>query len=184
MKLTKKEARKIQILVAAKTVFVKNGFKGSTTLEIAKEAKISEVTLFRYFSTKRQIFSEVIEPILCTTLEELINFSNELNVEDKLESILYERISMISNNYETVRLILTEESLLTEMGNESFINRILQILKNMLSKTGVPAEDTEFSLRLLMGTILSFLYMPENNAKNIENYVEKVVAIILEKQKN
>ena len=41
-----REDRRAQILDAAMSVFVEKGFTASTTLEIAKAANISEVTLF------------------------------------------------------------------------------------------------------------------------------------------
>lgn len=179
VKRMKKEDRRKQILDAAMTVFVEKGFNGSTTLEIAKAADISEVTLFRYFPSKQEIFLAGIEPILLRTLEGSVNISMELSAEAKLEYILYERISLISKNYQLVKLILAESSLLSELGSENFINRISQILKTMLIQIGIHIDDKEFSLRLLMGSILSFLYMPERDEENIKNYVSKVVALIL-----
>lgn len=179
VKRMKKEDRRKQILDAAMTVFVEKGFSGSTTLEIAKAADISEVTLFRYFSSKQEIFLEGIEPILFSTLEASIHTSMELNAEAKLEYILYERISLISKNYQIVKLILTEAPLLAELGSEGFMNRILQILKTMLIQIGVSKNHREFTLRLLMGSILSFLYMPEKDEENIKKYVSKVVSLIL-----
>lgn len=175
----KKENRRKQILDAAMTVFVKKGFLGSTTLEIAKTADVSEVTLFRYFSSKKEMFLKGIEPILFSTLEETINTSIEFNNVEKLESILYDRISFISNNCQTVKLILSEASLLSELGSENFMNRILQMFKTMLLQIGVSVNDKEFALRLLMGSILSFLYMPESGEENIKNYVSKVVSLII-----
>ena len=47
-----REDRRAQILDAAMSVFVEKGFTASTTLEIAKAANISEVTLFRHFASK------------------------------------------------------------------------------------------------------------------------------------
>ena len=78
----KKENRRKQILDAAMTVFVEKGFLGSTTLEIAKTAGVSEVTLFRYFSSKKEIFLEGIEPILFSTLEDTINTSINFNTAE------------------------------------------------------------------------------------------------------
>ena len=178
-KRMKKEDRKKQILDAAMTVFIEKGFIGSTTLEIAKVANISEVTLFRYFSSKQEIFLSGIEPVLFSTLEVSINTSSELSAEEKLEYILYERISLISSNYKIVRLILKESPFLSGLGSESFMNRILRILQTMLMQIGVPIKDKDFILRILMGSILSFLYMPEMGEENIKNYVSKVVALIL-----
>lgn len=178
-KRMKKEDRIAQILDAAMTVFIEKGFKGSTTLEIAKAADISEVTLFRYFSSKQEMFLKGIEPILLSTLEGSINTSAELSAEAKLEYILYERISVISSNYRVVKLILTEAPLLQSLGSESFVNRIVQILQTMLSQIGISINDKEFTLRVLMGSILSFLYMPEMDKENIKQYVSKVAALIL-----
>lgn len=174
----KKENRRKQILDAAMTVFVEKGFLGSTTLEIAKTAGVSEVTLFRYFSSKKEIFLEGIEPILFSTLEDTINTSISFNTAEKLESILYDRISLISNNHLTVKLILSEASRLSELGSENFMNRILQMFQTMLLQIGVSVNDKEFAIRLLMGSILSFLYLPESGEENIKNYVSKVVSLI------
>lgn len=179
MERMKKEDRRIQILDAAMKVFINKGYNGSTTLEIAKAAEISEVTLFRYFNSKQEIFLEGIKPILFSTLEGTINISNDLSPEAKLEYILYERISLISKNYKIVKLILTETPLLSELGTESFMNRILDIIENMLIQIGLSISDKEYALRVIMGSILSFLYLPEMNTDNTKNYVRKVVSSIL-----
>ena len=59
-----KEKRRLQIIDSAMKLFMKKGYQGTTTANIAKEAGISEITLFRYFSSKKALFKEGIEPIL------------------------------------------------------------------------------------------------------------------------
>lgn len=178
-----KEERRRQILDAAMVVFTEKGYSSSTTTEISKAAGISEVTLFRYFSSKQEIFLEGIRPILFGTLEKTIDISNNYSPVEKLEYILTERISFISQHYEIVRLILKEAPLLKELGNESFIETILKLIKNMLSKIGIMLNNEEFVLRLLMGSILSFLYMPDNNEISIKNYISKVTSMLLNEMK-
>lgn len=175
----KKEERRKQILDAAMTIFVEKGFKGSTTIEIAKAAEISEVTLFRYFSSKQEIFLEGIEPIFIQTLEGSINTSKDLKIEEKLVFILTERIRLISKNYKVVRLILAEESLLEKWGREGFMNRILSIFKQLLKQMGILEQHEDFILRLIMGSMLSFLYIPEENEGQVNQYVNKVVMLIV-----
>lgn len=179
-----KDDRKKQILEAAMEVFIEKGFKGSTTLEIAKKANISEVTIFRYFPSKREMFLQGIEPIMISTLEKTISATNEESVEKKLQYVLYERICLISKNYQVVKLILSEASLLSELGNDNFTNRIIDILKSMLSQIGISIKDKDFTIRLLMGSLLSFLYMPEKNEEVIKNYVSKVVMLVLQANNN
>jgi len=54
-------ASKKKILEAAAELFSQKGFAAVTTKELAAEAHISEVTLFRHFSSKRDIFSSIME---------------------------------------------------------------------------------------------------------------------------
>ena len=173
-----KEDRMKQILEAAMTVFVEKGFNASTTLEIAKAAEISEVTLFRNFSSKQEIFLKGIEPILFNTLKQTINDSKELSPLGKLEYILYDRITLISENREIIKLVLMESHLLAELGNENFMEKILKVLKSNLTKIGIPKENEGFALRMLMGGILSFVYMPETNEESIKKYVKKITSLI------
>jgi len=179
VKRMNKEDRRKLILEAAMKVFVEKGFKGSTTLEIAKTAGISEVTLFRYFKSKQELFLQGIEPILFSTLESSVNILGTESPEQKLENILFERINLISKNYQVVKLILSEEALLTGLGSSNFMNRIIRILKTTLAQIGISINDKDLNLRLLMGSMLSFLYMPEKNEETIREYISKVASLIL-----
>jgi len=174
-----KEERRAQILDAAMTVFVKKGFTASTTFEIARAADVSEVTLFRHFASKQEIFLSGVEPIMLSTLEGSISLSADLSPEEKLAYILFERISLISHNCQVVKLILSEASLLSAVGGESFMSRIIQTLQNMLSLIGIPAQREAFVLRILMGSILSFLYMPQMGDEYIRVFVRQVAAMVL-----
>jgi AcrR family transcriptional regulator len=46
------ELTRKRILVAAQKVFSRDGFQGATTREIAREAGVNEVTIFRHFHTR------------------------------------------------------------------------------------------------------------------------------------
>ncbi len=52
MTATKMELRKKLILDTATKVFARQGFQQATITEIAKEAKVSEASIYEYFSTK------------------------------------------------------------------------------------------------------------------------------------
>ena len=43
-------------------------------------------------------------------------------------------------------------------------------------------ENEEFTLRILMGGLLSFLCMPEKNEENIKKYVNKITSLIFKEQ--
>jgi len=50
-----------KILETAIRLFSERGFNGTTTKEIAEEAGVNEALIFRYFSTKRELYGAIIE---------------------------------------------------------------------------------------------------------------------------
>ena len=52
---------KEKILQASMDLFVRNGYKKTTTKLIAKEAGVNEVTIFRLFGKKKEIIAEIIK---------------------------------------------------------------------------------------------------------------------------
>ena len=55
------ERRVREILGVARQVFSENGFENATTLDIARQAGISEATVFSYFTSKRDLCMQVIK---------------------------------------------------------------------------------------------------------------------------
>ncbi len=58
-RLTAKK-RKSQIVSIATALFVKKGFKGTTTREIAQKAGISEAVIYKYFTRKEDLYKAII----------------------------------------------------------------------------------------------------------------------------
>lgn len=55
------DERKGQIVEVATRLFSENGFRGTTTREIAKAAGISEAVIFKYFSKKEDLYRAIID---------------------------------------------------------------------------------------------------------------------------
>ncbi len=54
-------ATRQRLLDAAARVFARKGLEGATTREIAREARVNEVTLFRHFKTKDNLLAQVVQ---------------------------------------------------------------------------------------------------------------------------
>jgi AcrR family transcriptional regulator len=54
-------ARRAQIVEVATSLFVKKGFKGTTTREIAQKAGISEAVIYKHFARKEDLYTAIIE---------------------------------------------------------------------------------------------------------------------------
>ncbi len=174
-----KEDRQKQILSAAINVFVEKGYNGATTLEIAKAANVSEVTLFRHFDSKKDIFRLSVEPIVFTTLKESITASKNLTKKQQLEYILFERIKLVSKNREVIKLLLMESQINTDLEGINYIEKISLILKETIKNIGLSIDDEQFVMRVLIGGILSFLYLPEQDEEKINSFIQETIKLII-----
>lgn len=77
------------ILNAALKVFAKEGYVGAKTRIIAEEAGFSEMTLFRKFKSKENLFYKLLEEQKRDVLADLFAISRENRIEDPILSLMY-----------------------------------------------------------------------------------------------
>jgi len=100
----KKSETKEQLLKATLKLISEKGYLGATTREIAKEAGVTELTLFRHFGSKEKLFEELVNSYtFLPKLKELLHWRQGLSCEQALTMIarrflltLKERKAMIS----------------------------------------------------------------------------------------
>src|SRR5215813_15002443 len=61
------EDRRLQILKVAMRLFSQNGFRGTTTKEIALAAGVSEAMVFRHFATKQELYAAILDHKACAS---------------------------------------------------------------------------------------------------------------------
>lgn len=173
-----RDERQRQIIEVAMDLFIERGYKGTTTVDIAEAAGISEVTLFRNFSSKRDIFLQGVIPVLTQTLEENL-FSVECeSPRATLERFLVDRLTVISKNHGVVRLVLIENQMNHELADIDFIETIGATIRKGLLEMGFNNMEDDFMIRLVMGSILSFLYLPESDPQKVERFSAQLAATI------
>lgn len=98
----------VRIVHAAAALFSRQGYHGTSTREIARLADVSEVTVFRYFDHKDDIFWSALQASLSTIKPRLESFGRSSRSE-KPEVALPEIISLLADiatfSPEIVRLI-------------------------------------------------------------------------------
>ncbi|MBM9498782.1 TetR/AcrR family transcriptional regulator [Leptospira sp. 201903071] len=105
-------AKEKDILQAGEKLFGERGFEGTTTSEIAKEAKVTERTLFKYFPTKKDLYFRILSSIVYETafaeqIPELRKFLEERNISfgQWYLSIMRNRIQAAKGNHHKVRIL-------------------------------------------------------------------------------
>lgn len=77
MALSRKEQTRLKIMDVSLRLFSENGYYQTTTKQIALEAQVNELTLFRHFGTKEKLFQE-------TTA----HYVEEMNIKSEIERLI------------------------------------------------------------------------------------------------
>lgn len=155
---------KEKIQNAALKLFSQKGFNGATTSEIAREAGVAEGTIFRYFPTKKDLLLGVVNPVIVDTLRDVIEKTKHSSPEEVLEAILYNRLELVSQNIELVKIIVSEIQFHPEI-KEKFLTQIIlpaidliqDYFKDQQQKGILRDIDTEISVRVLLGMAAVFV---------------------------
>ncbi len=104
--------RRQEILDTALPIFAAQGFHGTTMAQISSEAQYPLGTIYKYFSSKKQIYNDlVIEKVheLGRILLEISKREN-LDVCGKLKEALFAKALFYKSNSEFVRIYISERS--------------------------------------------------------------------------
>lgn len=159
-------AGKKKVLQTALTLFANNGFHATTTAKIAKQAGVSEGTIYKYFSSKDDLLAKLLQPIL---LEIKDNFFTELDFSTKFEELIHfivtNRIHFIDINFDFIRLLM-QEALTNQLTNQYYAeffvgsNGVLNIINKL--KQSYPeinqALTTTQLLRSIIGPIMAYVF--------------------------
>jgi AcrR family transcriptional regulator len=106
LRFTKEERRK-QILAAATKLFVEKGYHTTRTKDIAQACAVTEPVIYKHFSSKEELFLEVIASIAGETFNN-ISFDSANDTEDILTSFVLNKAESINNNFSLFKRLLSE----------------------------------------------------------------------------
>ena len=100
---------KERIMKAARQLFEVNGFAATTTKEIAKNAGVSEVTLFRHFETKRNLFEQTVHSSLHPyKLEDYLENEAKYDLDADLRIIAKNMRSTLEDNIPLMKMVFKD----------------------------------------------------------------------------
>ncbi|MDA8214754.1 MAG: TetR/AcrR family transcriptional regulator [Nitrospiraceae bacterium] len=158
-----------KILETALKLFSQKGYLGATTKEIAKEAGIAEVTLFRHFPSKENLFEEVINThSFLPALKELMPEIATMSYEKALTVIAKRFLETLSSRKDLIQIMHSEMQRYPEKIHKiyhAFIDEIFKILASyfaeMQKKKILKGFDTEFGARAFLGMFFSYFNVHE-----------------------
>ncbi|MGD9567022.1 MAG: TetR/AcrR family transcriptional regulator [Sedimentibacter sp.] len=157
----KEEDTRERILNAARDVFSKKGYTGSTTKEISLVAEVAEITLFRHFETKNNLFCETISKFIVKPMLNFSTINTKVNSEQVIQKIIEERTYTLRKNRELFICTLYEAQLndeIKEMLKSIFSKVFDEIIHHMGDGDLKSGEKTiEYIAQIILSTIVGLI---------------------------
>lgn len=202
--LTRAEKKRAQIRTAAKELFLRSGFQGTSTDAIAAAAGVSKETLYRYYASKEDLFMDVVRSLTTERLhlaqwtERSTEPTSRQDLRILLRAIARQVVeTMVQPEYQAiVRLMLAELPRFPELGPlfrqtiPEPANKALLTLLHQGQAHGVVRQHINLPLigRMFFSTLLSYgvldgllsnaptPHLPE--ASVIETFVDQIMEMV------
>jgi len=150
-----------RILDAALEAFAVNGFNGATTKDIARRAKVNEVTVFRLFKSKRALFAAVVsERSPFVQIKGTVEIEPRSTIDEMLQSNVRIVLRTLRQNKEQYLVMMSDawrQPKTRTLAYEASIKRGIGFLASVLSKLmdagKIRRADPEIVARTWMGAV-------------------------------
>jgi AcrR family transcriptional regulator len=151
-----------RLITAARDVFAERGYAGASTREIAKQAEVTEVLLFRHFGSKAGLFDEAVLDTFVGFVDEWANRWARRGLRgESMEELGRDYIELLYEFLEENRQLVV--ALLAARAHHPTTAARLDELFVSLEKTvregtveqGLPSRDPAITVRLTFGMVLS-----------------------------
>jgi AcrR family transcriptional regulator len=160
-------ARREQIVEAATRVFAEKGFRRATTREVAREAGVSEGTIYNYFEDKDDLLMAILHR-LNETERRVEDFEEGAATDFRgfLEEYLRRRMSLTWENREVFRVVLSEMLVNAEL-REVYLRRVIEPtmriaeenFRSRMEEGEVRRMDAPLAMRSVAGAVLGLLVL-------------------------
>ncbi len=194
--IKKSEITKEKIISKSIEIISEKGYSATSTREIAKEAGVSEATIFKYFNTKEELLNKVVVNIIREfkryTLEDsfpkLFKDIKDKNGDEQLIAIIKERYGFLKTNMVTLKIILHEMFINEDVENifkkeiwgnmEAILDGVLD--KGKKEKIFRDDLDNKSITTTILGMLFSTLVFADiTNVSNV-SLIDTFLGILLE----
>lgn len=102
-------AGKKKVMLASIHLFAQQGFSATTTAQIAQKAGVSEGTIYKYFSSKRDLLTNLMTPLLTNIRNSFFTKLHQTSSLDELVTmVVQDRLAFANENFDLIKIMLQE----------------------------------------------------------------------------
>lgn len=182
----KEETTREKILGAAKEIFSMKGYERATTKEISALAGVAEITLFRHFETKNNLFHSTISHYIINTMLDSRLLDGKINAKEAIINLAEERINTLRENKDLFICTVYEAQFnkeIKEMLHEIH-SKVFEVLLLFLKFNNELFYNIkiEYAAQLLLSTLVGIILLEtlggNKEFANSENLIKVINSII------
>jgi AcrR family transcriptional regulator len=162
-----------RIIDAAIQVFGELGYTRATTREIARRAQVNEVTIFRIFKTKAELFrTSIQERSLIGEISAHIQMPEETSIDEALYQNMAFVLALLRKNAHMIRLVLGDASsnpevggLMSDLALVQGVQIVSHFITRLMERGLLRQGDPEMTARAMMGMVQSYFIFNDLIAK-------------------
>lgn len=159
--------KRADIIAAAITEFRMRGFGGARIDEIARRAKVSKRTLYRYFSSKEALFDAIVKLALTPYPPGTDgSYNPDRPVAEQLSSLIDDYVAIVSNDqYIALARVVTVEfihqpELAGAVENNAPEDRFVHFLGAAMNAGALREADPKHAATQLIALLKAFFFWP------------------------
>jgi TetR/AcrR family transcriptional regulator len=165
-----KGGKRPDIIKAAIEVFAQNGFRGTTTRDLAAHAEVNEAIIFRHFKTKQELYRAILEQKLtqtqdaqCEEVQQLAEAGNDQEFFENFGNQFLERHEEDSTFMRLLMFSALEGHELSEMFLSSIAGRnpLASYIQRRMDDGVFRRMDANLAARAILGMFVAYIQMQE-----------------------
>jgi AcrR family transcriptional regulator len=165
------KGRRQQIMQAAARLFSRQGFRGTTTRQIAERARVNEALIFRHFRTKEDLYWTVIEQQCLETRKDARTISGPSSGENvrRVFASIAEDVLGRQNKHGTLTRLLLFSALESQRLSNRFLRTYLaeyyeplsNYIREHIREGIIRPVDPDLAVRSFIGMVISHSFAEE-----------------------
>jgi len=158
-----------RILDAALETFAEKGFTAATTREIARRARVNEVTIFRQFKSKKALFgATMLERAALGQVRRVFTAERDAPVDELIARNIRAALNIFRENKQFFTIMLADgwrnprtKALMGELVVQKGLEVVTSFMQGMMDEGKIRRGDPRIAARMVMGAVQAYFLMTD-----------------------
>ncbi len=182
-----KLARREAILAAARKVFARKGFEGTTIADVAREAGVAAGTVYLYYASKLDLFAALNAKLFVVINDALQNTPAPPDLQGGTGARIHAVFDACREHRDLLRLVFlnpdprTEVSRRMRRADEERLRPLAELLRGGMEAGAVQEGDPMLLARLITGLVTYALHLcfVQSDGRDVAAYEEIVTEMVV-----